>query len=441
MVPNDNSTPDKPRENFGNWTMTQKFHPATTANRDSNISEKTLNCLVYVPNIYNGGGTTQTLVWITEQFKNVGIVPVICFERTWQFPSNVSSMNLFPSFLQRLPGSWTRLIPKRVMERAFLKRLSRYTISDTFVYIWPQPRLALVGAIKARGFCVFREMINCPAQVCADEVRKARRHSGFADREHLTDRVIAEELKHLRLSDFVTAPNAEVERALVEIGTPDRKILPTSFGWARDRFPGVSQTAAPPAAGDGVRDRPMKVLFVGHIGPRKGAHYLLEAWNDMPSAIQLQLVGTVDPEMKPLLDHALRDERIEHIPYTAELEQIYRSADVFAFPTVEEGGPQVTFEAAGCGLPVITTLMGSARLIVSGRNGLIIPPHDVAALRSAILDLFERPEKREGLARQAELDAAAFTYEKVGVARAMLFRHKFYEYSKASPVQSGVQCQ
>lgn len=399
-------------------------------------TEECLFCYVYVPNVYNGGGTTQTLVWIVEHFAHAGIQPILCFERTWQFPAKVRSISLFPSFLRWLPGRWTKIVRKSILERAFLKRLSARSPTNTFVYIWPQPRLELIKAVKLRGFCVFREMINCPAKVCASEVGKARRNAELASPEAITDSEIAQELLHLEWSDFVTAPNAEVERALRAIGMARSKILATSFGWAQDRFPNSLQRPAREGRSNRVEGHPVTILFVGLIGFRKGVHYLLEAWNDMPPSMRLQLVGTVEAEIQPLLDRAMRDEQIIHVPFSAELEPIFRSADVFVFPTVEEGGPQVTLEAAGCGLPVITTPMGSGRLIADGRNGLIIPPHDVPALRAAMLDLFRHPPKCDLLARQAELDAQAFTYDKVGASRAALFRRRFSEFVKASRMQS-----
>lgn len=384
-----------------------------------------VNCLAYVPNNYNGvGGTTQTLIWILERFEPAGIHPFVCFERTWKFPRDVPSISLFPWIFSRLPGRWTALIPKYFMERAFLRRLSRHSPSDTFVYIWPQPRLALIKAIKAQGFCVFREMINCPGNVYIGEVGIARRNAGLAPWES-NDDAIETELQHLRICDFVTAPNAAVEQALLKLGLPPSKIVPTSFGWAEDRFPGWPKGAGKAAQQE---DRPFTALFVGHLDARKGIHYLLEAWEAMPPEMRLQLVGTVNPEMAPILERAQADERIAHLPFTADLEPIFRSADVFALPTVEEGGPQVTIEAAGCGLPVITTPMGAARLISDGRNGLIVPPHDVPALRTALLDLYQHPQKRAALAHQAQLDAKAFTYECVGAARAAVFRQKFTDY-------------
>ena len=57
---------------------------------------------------------------------------------------------------------------------------------------------------------------------------------------------------------------------------------------------------------------------------------------------------------------------------------------MFVFPTLEEGDPQVTYEAAGCGLPILTTPMGAGRLIEDESNGLIVKPCDVDALAEAL---------------------------------------------------------
>src|SRR5262249_9338018 len=94
------------------------------------------------------------------------------------------------------------------------------------------------------------------------------------------------------------------------------------------------------------------------------------------------------------------------------------SADIFVFPTLEEGGPQVTYEAAGCGLPIITTPMGAARLVKDGLNGLIVNSSDVDGLADAITRLATSSELRHRLGRQAAIDAMDYTYQKLGYDRA-----------------------
>jgi glycosyltransferase involved in cell wall biosynthesis len=92
---------------------------------------------------------------------------------------------------------------------------------------------------------------------------------------------------------------------------------------------------------------------------------------------------------------------------------------VFVFPTFEEGGPKVTYEAAGCGLPVVTTPMGAGQIIKDRVNGLVVAPGDVQALASAIRMLADSAEARRVYGARARADAAQYTYEAVARDRAV----------------------
>ena len=80
----------------------------------------------------------------------------------------------------------------------------------------------------------------------------------------------------------------------------------------------------------------------------------------------LILAGTPAPELADLVrDHA-GSGNVQVVGYVGDVGALFHGADIFVLPTLEEGGPKVTYEAAGCGLPVITTSMGAAR---SGGDG------------------------------------------------------------------------
>src|SRR5690606_32021817 len=113
---------------------------------------------------------------------------------------------------------------------------------------------------------------------------------------------------------------------------------------------------------------------------------------------------------------------VELLPFTPNLGDLYRSCDVFVFPTLEEGGPQVTLEAGGCGLPVITTPMGASRMVEHGRNGLIIEPGDVEGLAAAMTLMASDAHLRQRFARLIEEDVKAFAYDRVSDARASILK-------------------
>ena len=157
----------------------------------------------------------------------------------------------------------------------------------------------------------------------------------------------------------------------------------------------------------------MVFLFVGLAVIRKGVLDLLDAWELAGRPGRLVLVGDADSTVAPYLAAAVESGSVEHVTYTDDVGAHYRSADVLVVPTFEEGGPQVTLEAGGLGVPVIATSMGSARLVEHGRNGLIIRPGEPEELADAIVRVAEDSDMRHRLARRIREDARAFTYEKV----------------------------
>ena len=52
-----------------------------------------------------------------------------------------------------------------------------------------------------------------------------------------------------------------------------------------------------------------------------------------------------------------------HRDYTSDIALAYREADFFAFPSLEEGGPLVTYEAMANGLPVLTSPMRAGGVV------------------------------------------------------------------------------
>jgi glycosyltransferase involved in cell wall biosynthesis len=222
-------------------------------------------------------------------------------------------------------------------------------------------------------------------------------------------RVINDESIELLEYDFFFASNPEVEASLARLGIQCDQILPTTFGWNSDRF---GHSTPESSLSRGVR-----VLFVGSIGVRKGVPELLNAWQDAGIEGELVLVGNVEPAIADLVGRHAGTDRVRLTGHVKDVEAIYHGADIFVFPTREEGGPQVTYEAAGCGLPIITTRMGAGRLVDDGRSGIIIPPGDQEQLTAALRTLGNDPELRARYGANARARSASFDYRHVGLAR------------------------
>ena len=84
------------------------------------------------------------------------------------------------------------------------------------------------------------------------------------------------------------------------------------------------------------------------------------------------------------------------------LAEAYQAADIFVFPSRNEGLPNVVLEAMSCGLPVIVSdLPGLKNVIESNENGVIFSLGDETQLVDCIKSLLHAEETAEKLGSKA----------------------------------------
>jgi glycosyltransferase involved in cell wall biosynthesis len=102
---------------------------------------------------------------------------------------------------------------------------------------------------------------------------------------------------------------------------------------------------------------------------------------------------------------------------------LYAEHDIFVFPSIVEGLPNVLMEAMASGMPVITTeTCGMPDIIANDFNGLLIPPADAAALEEVILRLANCEDLRRKLGMAARETMERFTWERTGRMVEALFK-------------------
>jgi glycosyltransferase involved in cell wall biosynthesis len=141
----------------------------------------------------------------------------------------------------------------------------------------------------------------------------------------------------------------------------------------------------------GQRPAKFRAVFAGALIKRKGIQYLLEAWHrlNLPDA-ELWLVGSVHDEAKPYLKQFWRD-NIRVIGFVRDPESYLSQSTVHVFPSQWEGSAKVTYEAAACALPQITT-REAGDVVREDVEGIIVKPRDVDAIAAALEHLYRYPE-------------------------------------------------
>lgn len=311
---------------------------------------------------------------------------------------------VFPRLVNKYLGPYITAV--NFAYRAAAKRLGKNDVA----YFWLEGPAEFCRELRSRDVMVVREMINCTLELRRKELRRAYEMLGMSDGSNISDADISRERDDLLAADTVFCPNPYVLQSVLAYGVPPERCVKTSYGWSAKRLNG--DTVAVP------RDGTFTVAFVGTIDIRKGAPVLLEAWSKAGIRGRLLLAGALTPEVKSRYAEVLSRDDVRYLGHVGDVGSVYRSADVFCFPSWEEGGPLVTIEAMALGnVPVVTGMGSSGTFSEDEEVGIIVPPGDVDALVRALQLLANDPERRRRYSEAARERAKAFSWDVVGQHR------------------------
>lgn len=120
------------------------------------------------------------------------------------------------------------------------------------------------------------------------------------------------------------------------------------------------------------------ILHVGHVSARRNLHLLARAASgEGQTRKHLVIAASTSTSRDPAVRQAFAGSPVTFVDtYVEHIEEIYRAADCYLFPTFCPGGaieiPLSVLEALACGLPVVTTAFGGIPDILSEGRGLFI---------------------------------------------------------------------
>lgn len=305
----------------------------------------------------------------------------------------------------------TRLAPRAGITFALLRRRNRRfqrRVARTLERRAPRAVLApdsaaleVFRAARARGVAaILDQTIGHLAAAVPLLAREAECDPEFAGAPGDFPAAIREEcIAEVHEADLILAPSEYVRSTLLPLGIPRDRIALVPYGVDTERFrPG-------PPRGDGV----FRALFVGHLSQRKGLRYLLEAFRRLAGpGVELVLAGPLAVGADAIAPYRGVFRHAGALGHD-ELAELYRSADVFVFPTLHEGSALVTYEALASGLPVITTAAAGS-VVRDGVEGFLVPPRDADALASGVERLRADTGLRLAMSAAARRRAEEFTW-------------------------------
>jgi glycosyltransferase involved in cell wall biosynthesis len=183
---------------------------------------------------------------------------------------------------------------------------------------------------------------------------------------------------------------------LVEGGVPAHKVV------VKPNF-----VYADPGVGSG---RGGYALFVGRLGPEKGLHTLLAAWERLHAPIPLKIVGE-----GPLEAEVCRlTQKLPHVEWLgrkplSEVYQLMGEAMFLVFPSEwYETFGRVAVEAFATGTPVVAARIGAiTELVDPDRTGCLFEPGNATDLSDRVDRLVAQPERLAQMRIQARLEFEA----------------------------------
>jgi glycosyltransferase involved in cell wall biosynthesis len=311
----------------------------------------------------------------------------------------------------RLP----RVYPERHLHEVFGRWAAREVSRREFdvVHSWSGVSLELLSSpgVLATPTLLMRGSAHIRAQdrLLSDEERRAG-----VRMDRPSEWMIRRETEEYARADRIVVLSSFARRTFVEEGCDPSVISVLPLGVDVEAF------RVTPAARDARTARilgggRLRVLYVGALSFRKGLLDLVRAAELLRGEpVEFTLVGPRMAESERLLATAGANVRLLPKRPQAGLPEAYAEADLFVFPTIEDGFGMVLTQAKAAGLPILTTdHCAGSDLVTDGRDGWIVPIRDAQALADRLRWCTAHRPAVADMARAVEVDYLPRSWDRV----------------------------
>lgn len=206
-------------------------------------------------------------------------------------------------------------------------------------------------------------------------------------------------LEEYNEADYILLPSGFAKRSFISKGFKEEKLLKVPYGF--NRLVNAAQSTS-------NKSDHFTVLYVGAVSVRKGTRYLMEAFHKLRHPKKrLIIVGSYEQEEALKGISLSADITFTGVLKGEQLEDAYRSADVFCLPSIEDGFGLVLGEALSFGLPLIATVnTGAEEIITADREGFILPIRRSDLICEKLQLLADNPEMLETMSRASKEKAS-----------------------------------
>jgi glycosyltransferase involved in cell wall biosynthesis len=205
----------------------------------------------------------------------------------------------------------------------------------------------------------------------------------------------------LRRATIAVGVSAAVSGFLAHLGRVGAGVLPN--GVEVERFARADGTAFRSARN--IPAGAVVVSYVGRLIEDKGILTLLDSWSRLGESDARLIVAGDGPLARIVRERTaqLRNVHLLGSVHSQDIPPLFAASDIFAHPSgYPEGLPTAVLEAAASTVAIVATVMGgTGEIIRTPAHGILVPPHDPAALAAALKSLIADPELRRSMGEAA----------------------------------------
>ena len=245
-------------------------------------------------------------------------------------------------------------------------------------------------------------LVGVPVAIAAGTpIKIMSRRSLSRYQQHWPMAARLERLLHRRMDAFIGNSRAVVND-LVSEGIPSSKV--------KLIYNGVEARVSRPERAEarrafGIAPEALVGVMIANLIPYKGHKDLIEGLalvaQSLPSGWRILCAGR-DEGLRSKLENLVGARglkaNIQFLGERTDVSTLLAAADFGVLSSLEEGFSNVVLESMAAGLPmIVTNVGGNPEAVLDGETGLVVPPHDPAALGKAILRLAQDSTLRRRL--------------------------------------------
>ncbi len=139
------------------------------------------------------------------------------------------------------------------------------------------------------------------------------------------------------------------------------------------------------------------ILHIGELSKRKNQKTAIQAFdelNDVNAHLLLVGIGELNNELCSYTDYLGIKDRVHFLGFRTDIPELLGVADIFIFPSRQEGLPVALMEAMASGLPCICSDIRGNNDLVDEKGGFLLIPDDYTGFATRMAELLADKEKR-----------------------------------------------